>query len=172
VVALPERLVGFLTGGVGPLGQGVAAAVALAGLGGAVVNPVVDSSPPPAKVGASLRQIPAKSSPGRPAAERAAAPPSGVPAPRRRGQRAAPAPPAGANRGNRHGTDQAPGSRRRAGRSPSTGSGTGAPETGSRGTDIPAQVLDTLRRQGVEAPALPALPGVPQPPALPGAPGL
>ena len=33
LVALPERLVGFLTGGVGPLGQGVAAAVKLVASG-------------------------------------------------------------------------------------------------------------------------------------------
>ena len=91
-------------GGVGPLGQGVAAAVALAGLGGAVVNPTVNTSPRPAKIAASPRDIPAKSSPGGSAAERAAALPgsptpdvNGVPAPRRAGRRRAPVRPPAAD---------------------------------------------------------------------------
>jgi hypothetical protein len=43
LVAVPERLIGMLSGGAGPIAQGAVATVAAASVGGALVHPVLDT---------------------------------------------------------------------------------------------------------------------------------
>ena len=45
VLTVPERLLGMLSGGAGPIAQGAAATVAAASVGGALVHPVLDIHP-------------------------------------------------------------------------------------------------------------------------------
>jgi hypothetical protein len=45
LIGVPERLLGMLSGGAGPIAQGAAATVAAASMGGALVHPVLDPQP-------------------------------------------------------------------------------------------------------------------------------
>ena len=49
-LALPERMIAFLTGGAGPIAQGVAATVATVGITAAMAGPVIHPEPPAPRV--------------------------------------------------------------------------------------------------------------------------
>jgi HD-GYP domain-containing protein (c-di-GMP phosphodiesterase class II) len=177
-VAAPERLLGLVTGGAGPLAQGAAATIAVAGLGGAFLNPTVERDAPPAKVAASPDRAPVELRHGHTAA-----------------QAVDDRPEAG-----RHGRSRKPNGSgdvdRQAPRTAPDGTTVGAPPTqpvptgGSQPTvptreDGPADpvdggtvaelrqaLLDLLRSRGGDPPALPEPPALPGAPELPSPPGL
>jgi HD-GYP domain-containing protein (c-di-GMP phosphodiesterase class II) len=178
-VAAPERFVGVLTGGgAGPLTQGAAATLALAGLGGAFVNPALERDAPPAKVAASPDRGPPELRHGHTAAR-------AVDDRLEAGRHGRSRKPSGSGDVDRQATRTAPDGT--TGGSPPTQP---VPAGGSQPTsptreDGPADavdggtvaelrqtLLDLLRSRGGDAPALPEPPALPGAPELPSPPGL
>ena len=169
----------------GPLAQGAAATIALAGIGGAFVNPALQSDAPPAKVAASPDRGPVEPRHGHTAAARPAEDRPGA------GRDDRSRTPKGSEDTDRQRPAPAPGGapEESAPIVNDTPSGTNQPSTGSQpagggGSEggnvesvrgLPQALLDLLPGNGGGAPTLPPaprLPEVPRIPDLPAAPGV